>query len=69
MQLQDDISIETLRGLYATSELSPEVVVRNVYSRISNYADKAVWITLVPEDEALRQAHSLVSAYPDKSSR
>lgn len=67
--VQDDISIETLQKLYEQNELSPADVVRTVYSKISTYHDKAVWITLVEETEALKRAHELLRDYSDPFSR
>lgn len=64
-----ELSIENLEERYAAGALTPAEVVRSVYRRIDGYHDKAVWITLVPEDEALAAADELSQRYPDKSSR
>lgn len=58
-ELTDDISIETLRVLYERGATNPLAVVRSVYERIAAYSDKAVWITLVPQEEAVRRAEEL----------
>jgi Asp-tRNA(Asn)/Glu-tRNA(Gln) amidotransferase A subunit family amidase len=60
-----DVSIENLQTLYNAGDLTTESLVRAVYSRISEYHDKAVWITLVPEEAALQRAHSLAQQYPE----
>lgn len=67
--LQDDISIEALKQLYEQNGLSPADVVRNFYCRILSYEDKAVWITLVEEAEAIKRAQELLKEYPDPTSR
>lgn len=67
--LQDNISIEILTKLYEQNELSPVEVVRFVYSKISAYPDKAVWITLVEEADAFKRAQDLQKEYPDPLSR
>lgn len=67
--LWDDLSIETLRGLYELDKLTPSNVVRHSYARISVYHDKAVWITLVSEGDALKRAADLTRQYPDPKNR
>lgn len=67
--IQDDISIENLKQLYGQNGLSPADVVHSVYSRISAYKDKAVWITLIEEAEAIKRAQELLIKYPDVISR
>ncbi|KAI1617721.1 putative glutamyl-tRNA amidotransferase subunit A [Exophiala viscosa] len=67
--LEMDISIETLHGLYNAGSATPTDVVREVYSRIASYFDKAVWITLIPEAEALQCAKDLEQQYPNVTDR
>jgi allophanate hydrolase len=57
------LNINDLHTNYATRKLSPVDVVRHVYERISSYHDKAVWIYLIPESEALSRAEALVKTY------
>lgn len=64
-----DLSIESLKLLYDSADISPVNVVREVYARIAAYHDKAVWITLVPEQEAAERAELLLLQYPDVVSR
>ncbi|KAK5683811.1 hypothetical protein LTS10_003674 [Elasticomyces elasticus] len=64
-----DLSIENLRSQYQQSTLSPAEVVNVVYSRVSAYHDKAVWITLIPQDDALERANQLSTQYPESVGR
>ncbi|KAK5745898.1 hypothetical protein LTR17_001027 [Elasticomyces elasticus] len=64
-----DLSIENLRSQYQRSTLSPAEVVNVVYSRVSACHDKAVWITLIPQDDALDRANQLSTQYPELASR
>jgi allophanate hydrolase len=57
------LDIADLRVHYATKKVSPVDVVRHVYERISSYYDKAVWIYLIPESEALSRAEELENKY------
>ena len=63
------LNIEDLQTSYAKGSVTPVDTVREVYDRIKRYHDKAVWITLVPEEEALAAAQELVRQYPDASTR
>jgi allophanate hydrolase len=54
-----DMSIERVQSLYQRRSATPTDVVRAVYAKISAYPDKAVWITLVSEAEALKRAGEL----------
>ncbi|KAL2212872.1 amidase signature enzyme [Sarocladium strictum] len=65
----EDLEIEKLERLYAGNVISPVDVVRSIYRRIEAYHDKAVWITLVPEQEALQAAEKLLLQYRDRASR
>jgi allophanate hydrolase len=64
-----DLSIEFLQKLYACNSATPIDVIHSVYRRISEHQNEAVWITLVPETEALAKAEKLIQAYPDLDSR
>ncbi|KAJ9641226.1 hypothetical protein H2204_002904 [Knufia peltigerae] len=65
-ELSDDLSIETLRALYERDATTPVAVVRSVYERIAAYPDKAVWITLLPQEEAIRRAEELQKQLADR---
>ena len=45
-----------LRAAYASGNVTPEVVIREVYRRINARGVCPVWISLVPENEALARA-------------
>lgn len=64
-QQQRLLHISGLQAAYADGDKTPADVIREVYRRIREYADDSVWITLVPEDEALEAAHAL-GRYKDK---
>ncbi|KFA71201.1 hypothetical protein S40288_03853 [Stachybotrys chartarum IBT 40288] len=66
---REGMTIENCERLYAQTSTTPSDVVRSVYKRIAEYTDKAVWITLVPESEALESAQQLAKQYPDPTSR
>jgi allophanate hydrolase len=58
-----DLAISSLRTAYSSGQLSPTDVVNQVYDRIESYHDRAVWIYLVPREEALAYARSLSEKY------
>jgi allophanate hydrolase len=66
--LNSSLNIADLRACYVTKKVSPVDVVRQVYERISSYHDKAVWIYLIPEFEALSRAEELVKKYQHSKS-
>jgi allantoicase len=66
--LAQDVSIEKLRGLYA-SGTPPEAVIEALYARTLAYHDKAVWITLAPKHEVLNRTRHLTEKYPDLATR
>jgi allophanate hydrolase len=47
------LEFSALHAAYEAGTLTPEVLVRALYARIAAYPDKAVFISLVPEEEAL----------------
>ena len=63
------LDVADLRAGYADRSLSPVNVIRHVYRTISSYHDKAVWIYLIPESEALRRAEELEKRYSLGSDR
>ena len=64
-----DFSIESLRESYCKDVINPSDVIRTAYTRIANYPDKAVWITLVDQDVALDRAQKLSQQYPRADAR
>jgi allophanate hydrolase len=47
------LDLNTLLRGYATADLTPEAVVTEVYARIAARGERPVWITLVPQEQAL----------------
>lgn len=64
MSWNGSLNIEDLLPLYEAGTLSPVTVVASCYERIAAYADKAVWIELVPQEEALAAAKALEASRP-----
>ncbi len=60
------LDLQTLTTLYQSGEASPVDVVREIYDRIRNYSDKAVWIHLRAEAELIAQAKALGDFDPGK---
>ncbi len=52
------LDIANLERLYATGEMTPEEVVRDVYARIAARGDRPDWITLVEEEVAAARARN-----------
>ncbi|KAK0392953.1 hypothetical protein NLU13_2447 [Sarocladium strictum] len=63
------LNIENIEALYAAGSVTPVDVVRSIYRRIASSTDQAVWITLVPEEEALRSAEELVRRYQGEDAK
>lgn len=57
--LTGDLSLPTLRHLYATGMMTPADVVRSIYQRIAARGTDSTWITIADETTAVRQAESL----------
>jgi allophanate hydrolase len=55
------LEFSALRAAYAAGTLTPEALVRALYARIAAYPDKAVFISLVPEAEAVSAARALTN--------
>lgn len=64
-----DFQIAHLRAEYAAGTSSPMEIITKAYGSIASYHDKAVWIHLVPKEEALTRAHELLAAFPDPCCR
>lgn len=56
MMLPPTLDIATLREVYGSGRLTPVDVVAALYRRIRSCEDQAIWISLVPEDEAIAAA-------------
>ncbi|KAL4899353.1 amidase signature domain-containing protein [Aspergillus multicolor] len=63
MELPLPLRITTLHDLYASKKLTPTHLINQIYDRIESYPDKAVWIHLVPREEALAAATALTERY------
>ncbi|KAL5343553.1 amidase signature domain-containing protein [Aspergillus crustosus] len=57
------LSITTLNDLYSSKQLTPTILINQIYDRIEYYHDKAVWIHLVPREEALAAAGAIMKQY------
>lgn len=60
------LDVVRLHEQYTAKSLSPLDLVRHVYEKIASYHDKAVWIRLIPESEALTRAEELLEKYHSK---
>ncbi|KAL4862430.1 amidase signature domain-containing protein [Aspergillus spectabilis] len=61
------LEIVALQKLYSEKKISPVDIINQVYDRIDSYPDKAVWIHLIPRQQALEAATLLASKYADAS--
>jgi len=55
------LDVARLVEAYRSGTLSPAAVIRDVYARVARHAGNPVWISLVPEAEALARAAALES--------
>lgn len=53
------LNIGSLQAHYSSGSLTPGEVIREVYRRIRALQDNPIWIHLVPEEEAVREAEAL----------
>jgi allophanate hydrolase len=53
------LDLTTLSRAYGADATSPAEIVRKLYARARDHADNPIWITLVPEAEALARAETL----------
>lgn len=58
-QQESLLHISKLQAAYADGDRTPVDVIREVYRRIRERGDDKVWITLVPEEDAVRAAEAL----------
>jgi allophanate hydrolase len=56
----------TLSQRYRAGETTPTAVIRDIYQRIQQYADPAVWIYLAPIADSLVRAKALERKSPDQ---
>lgn len=56
------LEFPTLRSAYASGALTPTMLVKALLARIATYPDKAVFISLVAEEELLAQTAALEAA-------
>ncbi|KAL3478115.1 amidase signature domain-containing protein [Aspergillus californicus] len=68
LEQPQSLDITSLQKSYAAKAITPAAIIRQVYDRIDSYADKSVWIHLVPKDEALKAAVALATNYSDQES-
>ena len=61
-----DLQIVSLLDGYACGALEPEDVIAAVYDRVEACPDKAIWIDLVPREDALAAARSLPEARQER---
>lgn len=64
------MDISTLKSLYDQGVITPEEVVREIYTRLKlPGADPAVWLHVFNEEETLAKAKQLLEAYPNPKTR
>jgi allophanate hydrolase len=57
--MTEPLQIDELLAAYREGRATPEDTIRRVYDRIEAWPDKAVWISLVPREDALARARAL----------
>ncbi len=57
--IPDLLEIPTLHAAYAAGTITPQTLIEALYARIETYTDRAVFISLVPKEEALAAASAL----------
>lgn len=62
--LPASFDLASLGERYRSGAMTPEAVIRAVYERIEGYGDPALWIHLLPLDQALSRAEALRNADP-----
>ncbi|KAL2827357.1 amidase signature domain-containing protein [Aspergillus cavernicola] len=60
------LHIASLKELYSAHKITPCDIVNQVYDRVESYHDKAVWIHLVPREDALETATVLAAKYANQ---
>jgi len=63
--MNDSLDLRSLAGRYRTGATTPEATIAQVYERIEQYADPAVWIYLAPISASLERAKALQDKDPD----
>ncbi len=59
-----DLGVLALLKAYSAGTLTPEQVIHEVYDRIEDYEDPAVWISLTPRYDALARAQKVSPDLP-----
>ncbi|KAL3489518.1 amidase signature domain-containing protein [Aspergillus germanicus] len=67
--LEPILNIGTLYELYSAKTLTPYDLINHLYDRIESYPDKAVWIHLIPREEALLAATALTKQYANTTDK
>jgi len=57
--IPDLLEIPALHAAYAASTITPQTLIEALYARIEAYPDRAVFISLVPKEDALAAASAL----------
>jgi len=57
--IPDLLEIPALRAAYAAATITPQALIEALYARIETYPDRAVFISLVPKEDALAAASTL----------
>jgi allophanate hydrolase len=65
LMTQINLDIASLLTAYGSNQLQPTKVVQEIYRRIAARGNDAVWIHLVPEEDAILQAKILESQTPE----
>jgi allophanate hydrolase len=58
------MTIQNLRERYTAGQTSPADIVRRIFERIREEGERPVWITIVDEEHASEQAHSVDISLP-----
>lgn len=63
--VMESLDLRSLQSHYQAGSLTPADVIQQVYERIAQYNDPAVWIFLSPLEDALARARALQGQSPD----
>ena len=64
MSTTQSLALAALRTAYQSGHLSPVALVRSLYERIALTREYGIWITLVPQEQALAIARRLEASDP-----
>lgn len=65
--LPDSLDIARLKSVYTDGALDPTQLVQGLYTRIAAVADPNIWISLLPQERVLAQAHRLETLSPEEA--